>query len=91
MNNFSFPFFCFFLLLLLLLLLLLQKEAMFYCYFFLKLLQGFITVKLLMTINANSATCEREGGMQWGLCALRHGIQNSMEAILACQPALSTE
>ena len=27
----------------------------------------------------------------WGLCALRHGIQNSMEAILACHPARSTE
>ena len=28
---------------------------------------------------------------QWGLSALRHGIQNSMEAILACHPALSTK
>ena len=28
---------------------------------------------------------------QWGLCALRLGIQNSMEAILACHPALSTK
>ena len=28
---------------------------------------------------------------QWGLCELRRGIQNSMEAILACHPALSTE
>ena len=28
---------------------------------------------------------------QWGLCALRHGIQISMEAILACHPARSTE
>ena len=28
---------------------------------------------------------------QWGLCALRRGIQISMEAILACQPARSTE
>ena len=27
----------------------------------------------------------------WGLCALRHGIQISMEAILACHPARSTE
>ena len=26
-----------------------------------------------------------------GACTLRHGIQNSMEAILACRPALSTE
>ena len=28
---------------------------------------------------------------RWGLCALRHGIQISMEAILACHPARSTE
>ena len=28
---------------------------------------------------------------KWGSCALRHGIQNSMEAILACHPAQSTE
>ena len=27
----------------------------------------------------------------WGLNALCHGIQNSMEAVLACHPALSTE
>ena len=29
--------------------------------------------------------------IQWGLCALRHGIQISMEAILTCHPARSTE
>ena len=29
--------------------------------------------------------------MQWGLCALHHGIQISMEAILACHPARSTD
>ena len=29
--------------------------------------------------------------MIWGLCALRNGIQISMEAILACHPALSTK
>ena len=29
--------------------------------------------------------------VQWGLWALRHGIQISMEAILACHPARSTE
>ena len=28
---------------------------------------------------------------QWGLCALRQGIQISMEAFLACHPARSTE
>ena len=28
---------------------------------------------------------------KWGLCALRHGIQISMEAILACHPARSTD
>ena len=28
---------------------------------------------------------------KWGLCWLRHGIQNSMEAILACHPALSRD
>ena len=28
---------------------------------------------------------------KWGLCTLRHGIQNSMEAILECQPAQPTE
>ena len=28
---------------------------------------------------------------EWGLCALRHGIQISMEAILACHPVRSTE
>ena len=30
-------------------------------------------------------------GYWWGLCELRHGIQISMEAILACHPAGSTE
>ena len=29
--------------------------------------------------------------IQWGLCALRHCIQISMEAILACHPARSTD
>ena len=29
--------------------------------------------------------------VEWGLCALRHGIQLSMEAILACHPARSTD
>ena len=29
--------------------------------------------------------------LRWGLCASRHGIQASMEAILACHPALSTK
>ena len=29
--------------------------------------------------------------LKWDLCALRHGIQISMEAILACHPARSTE
>ena len=28
---------------------------------------------------------------EWGLCTLHHGIQISMEAILACHPARSTE
>ena len=28
---------------------------------------------------------------EWGPCSFRHGIQNSMETILACHPALSTE
>ena len=28
---------------------------------------------------------------EWGLCASHHGIQISMEAILACHPARSTE
>ena len=28
---------------------------------------------------------------QWGLCALRHGIQISIEAILACHRARLTE
>ena len=28
---------------------------------------------------------------RWGLCALRHGIQISMEAILTCHPARCTE
>ena len=28
---------------------------------------------------------------QWGSCALHHWIQSSMEAILACHPAVSTE
>ena len=32
-----------------------------------------------------------KGQQQWGLCALRHCIQSSMEAILACHPALSIE
>ena len=30
-------------------------------------------------------------GRGWGLCALRHGIQISMDAILACHPVRSTE
>ena len=29
--------------------------------------------------------------LQWGPCALHHWIQSSMEAILACHPAVSTE
>ena len=29
--------------------------------------------------------------LQWGLCPVRHGIQISMEAILACHPARSTK
>ena len=29
--------------------------------------------------------------IEWGLYTLRHGIRNSMEAILACQPAPSTQ
>ena len=29
--------------------------------------------------------------IKWGLCTLHHGIQISMEAILACHPARSTE
>ena len=29
--------------------------------------------------------------VQWGLCALRHSIQISMEAILSCHPARSTK
>ena len=33
----------------------------------------------------------RDVSRQWGLCALHHGIQISMEAILACHPARSTE
>ena len=33
----------------------------------------------------------RSKSSKCGLCALRHGIQNSMEAILACHPALSVQ
>ena len=40
----------------------------------------------MVTLTQKSHT-----GYKWGLCALRHGIQNSMEAILACHPAGSTE
>ena len=35
--------------------------------------------------------CESMLTHTMGLCALRHGIQISMEAILACHPARSTE
>ena len=38
-----------------------------------------------------SFTWLRAWDLQWGPCALCYGIQNSMEAILACNPALSTE
>ena len=34
---------------------------------------------------------EKASPSQWRPCALRHGIENSMEAILACSPALSAE
>ena len=34
---------------------------------------------------------DKDHSQQWGLCALRHGSQNSMAAILACHPAQSTE
>ena len=33
----------------------------------------------------------RVNDLQWGPCALHHLIQSSMEAILACHPAVSTE
>ena len=32
-----------------------------------------------------------QNDLEWGLCALRHAIQVSMEAILASHPARSTE
>ena len=36
--------------------------------------------------------CQKQNrSFQWGLSTLRHGIQLSMEAILACHPARSTE
>ena len=38
-----------------------------------------------------SKSTPRSFELKWGLCALRHGIQISMEAILPCHPARSTE
>ena len=37
-----------------------------------------------VTMAPSCRKCEQTS--QWGLCALRHGIQISMEAILACHP-----
>ena len=46
----------------------------------------------MMSENSVTQTVTESVGMaEWGLCTLCHGIQNSMEAILACHPALSTE
>ena len=42
-------------------------------------------------INSWQLLSRKTNWQQWGLCALRHGIQISMEAILACHPARSTE
>ena len=50
-----------------------------------------ILLKILLILeNSRSAENSTDFG-KWGLCALRHGIQDSMEAILACHPGLSTE
>ena len=66
--------------------------------------QGWVRESLTWPYQSLPANLELRGGgrtltasteiscMAWrGLCALRHGIQNLMEAILACHPALSTE
>ena len=42
-------------------------------------------------ILVSSKSWVGEACLQWGLCALRHDIQISMEANLACHPARSTE
>ena len=39
----------------------------------------------------NWESWHRKDAVRWGPCALRHWIQSSMEAILACHPAVSTE
>ena len=43
------------------------------------------------THSARDRFYQTANGAQWGLCALRHGIQFSMEAILACHQARSTQ
>ena len=39
----------------------------------------------------NDAQRKLQKNVEWGPCALRHWIQSSMEATLACHPAVSTE
>ena len=47
--------------------------------------------KMLETRNEILRTGNEDKLKRCGLCALRHGIQISMEAIFACHPARSTE
>ena len=48
-----------------------------------------------VVITLETQKCRKQApllvSVEWGLCALRHGIQFSMEAIFACHQARSTE
>ena len=46
---------------------------------------------LIFILFTNSPNQWKLLANQWGPCALHHWIQNSMEAILTCHPAVSTE
>ena len=50
-----------------------------------------LTFRLYAWCISASSMGRHETKGQWGLCAVRHGIQNSMEAILACHQAQATK
>ena len=50
---------------------------------------GIQILVFLITVSSVFHFQNQPWAVLWGLCALRHGIQISMEAILACHPARS--
>ena len=63
-----------------------------WCTFYIKrrMTHHFLSMKVSLAISRSTRSSFLIPA-EWGLCALRHGIQISMEAILACHPARSTE